>query len=40
MVEGEHLSDKARFDLTLVEAAKKGDQSAYAQLMDRYRESI
>jgi len=40
MVEGEHLSDKARFDLILVEAAKKGDQSAYAQLMDRYRESI
>ena len=40
MVEGEHLSDKARFDLILVESAKKGDQSAYAQLMDRYRESI
>ena len=40
MVDGEHLSDKARFDLILVEAAKKGDQSAYAQLMDRYRESI
>lgn len=40
MVEGEHLSDKARFDLILVEAAKNGDQSAYAQLMDRYRESI
>ena len=40
MVEGEHLSDKARFDLILVEAAKKGDQLAYAQLMDRYRESI
>ena len=40
MVDGEHLSDKARFDLILVESAKKGDQSAYAQLMDRYRESI
>ena len=40
MVDGEHLSDKARFDLILVEAAKKGDQSAYAQSMDRYRESI
>jgi RNA polymerase sigma factor (sigma-70 family) len=40
MVEGEHLSDKARYDLILVEAAKNGDQSAYAQLMDRYRESI
>ena len=40
MVDTEHLSDKAKHDLALVEAAKKGDQSAYAQLMDRYRESI
>ena len=40
MVNTEHLSDKAKHDLVLVEAAKKGDQSAYAQLMDRYRESI
>jgi RNA polymerase sigma-70 factor (ECF subfamily) len=40
MVDTEHLSDKAKHDLALVEAAKKGDQAAYAQLMDRYRESI
>jgi len=40
MVEGEHLSDKAKHDLVLVEAAKMGDQAAYAQLMDKYRESI
>lgn len=40
MVEQDHLSDKAKKDLTLVEAAIKGDQSAYAELMDRYRDSI
>jgi RNA polymerase sigma factor (sigma-70 family) len=39
-VAGEHLSDKAKVDLQLVELAKNGDQSAYASLMDRYRESI
>lgn len=38
--ENSHLSDKAQRDLALVEAAVKGDQSAYAELMDRYRESI
>lgn len=40
MVENEHLSDKAKRDLVLVEAAVKGDQLAYAELMDRYRDSI
>lgn len=35
-----HLSDKAQRDLALVEAAIKGNQSAYAELMERYRESI
>lgn len=40
MVDQDHLSDKAKKDLTLVEAAIKGDQSAYAALMDRYRDSI
>lgn len=40
MVENSHLSDKAQADLDLVQAAIKGDQMAYAQLMDRYRESI
>jgi RNA polymerase sigma factor (sigma-70 family) len=40
MVEGEHLSDKAQHDLALVKLAIEGKQSAYAELMDRYRESI
>jgi RNA polymerase sigma factor (sigma-70 family) len=40
MVELEHLSDKAKHDLLLVEEAKKGKQAAYAELMDRYRDSI
>lgn len=40
MVEFEHLSDKAKQDLALVENAKQGDQAAFAALMDRYRESI
>ena len=40
MVGGEHLSDKAQHDLALVQAAIDGKQSAYAELMDRYRESI
>ncbi len=40
MVDQDHLSDKAKKDLALVEAAIKGDQSAYAELMDRYRDSI
>jgi len=40
MVEGEHLSDKAQQDLALVKLAIEGKQSAYAELMDRYRESI
>ena len=40
MVENEHLSDKAKHDFVLVEAAKSGKQAAYAELMDSYRESI
>lgn len=36
----DHLSDKAKRDLELVEAAIAGDQMAYGELMDRYRESI
>ncbi|PWL27771.1 MAG: RNA polymerase subunit sigma-24 [Fluviicola sp. XM-24bin1] len=40
MVNKDHLSDKAQQDLVLVERAINGDQSAYATLMDRYRESI
>jgi RNA polymerase sigma factor (sigma-70 family) len=37
---GENLSDKGKYDLVLVERARAGDQGAYAELMDRYRESV
>ncbi len=40
MVDNSHLSEKAQKDLILVERAIKGDQSAYASLMEKYRESI
>ena len=40
MVDHSHLSEKAQKDLAFVHAAIKGDQSAYAALMERYRESI
>lgn len=37
----EHLSDKAKYDYELVQRAlKERDQQAYAELMERYRESI
>ncbi len=37
----QHLSDKARHDYDLVQRAlKEKDQQAYAELMERYRESI
>ncbi|HLN20095.1 MAG TPA: sigma-70 family RNA polymerase sigma factor [Bacteroidales bacterium] len=35
-----YLSDKAKNDLVLVEQAKKGDEKAFANLMNRYRDSI
>lgn len=40
MAVGDQLSDKGKRDLELVQKALDGDQSAYAELMDRYRESI
>jgi RNA polymerase sigma-70 factor (ECF subfamily) len=40
MVTGSNLSDKGKRDLQLVEKALNGDQMAYADLMDMYRESI
>ena len=40
MVKGENLSDKGKRDLQLVEKAMNGDQMAYADLMEMYRESI
>ncbi len=40
MVETEHLSDKGKHDLLLVESAIQGNQAAYADLMSLYRDSI
>jgi RNA polymerase sigma-70 factor (ECF subfamily) len=41
MAIGDHLSEKARYDHQLVQkAVQEGDQKAYAELMDRYRDSI
>ncbi len=37
---GSNLSDKGRYDLQLVHKAIAGDQSAYAELLDRYRDPI
>lgn len=37
---GPNLSDKAKYDLVLVEQAVNGDQKAYAELLDRYRDAI
>lgn len=35
-----NLSEKAKLDLELVERAINGEQKAYAELMDRYRDAI
>lgn len=40
MVENQHLSDRAKQDLELVEQARQGKQAAFAELMERYRDSI
>jgi RNA polymerase sigma factor (sigma-70 family) len=37
---GSDLSEKARNDLLLVEAARKGSEKAFATLLNRYRDSI
>lgn len=37
---GQNLSDKAKHDLMLVDLAIKGDQKAYAELLERYRDAI
>jgi len=34
------LSDKAKYDLRLVVSARNGDQKAFAELMNRYRDSV
>ncbi len=36
----QNLSDKAQYDLKLVELAIEGDQKAYAELMKRYKDAI
>jgi RNA polymerase sigma factor (sigma-70 family) len=35
-----NLSEKAKFDLVLVDQAIAGDQKAYAELLDRYKDAI
>jgi len=40
MEKNPNLSDKAKFDYKLVIMAKNGDQKAYAELLERYRDSI
>lgn len=35
-----NLSDKAKYDYKLVQLAMKGDEKAYAELLDRYRDAI
>jgi len=40
MVKGHKLTERGQIDYKLVQAAKKGQQLAYAELMDRYRDSI
>lgn len=37
---GKNLSEKGKKDLAVVERAKEGDEAAYAQLMDQYREPV
>lgn len=36
----ENLSDKGKYDYALVQRAVQGDQKAFAELLDRYRDSI
>lgn len=40
MAIGNDLSEKAKGDLILVEKARKGNEKAFASLMNRYRDSI
>jgi RNA polymerase sigma-70 factor (ECF subfamily) len=40
MVTNTNLSEKAQRDFLLVQKATKGDQKAYTELMDRYRDAI
>ncbi len=40
MVANNNLSEKAQRDFLLVQKATKGDQKAYTELMDRYRDAI
>lgn len=37
---GNHLTEKGKKDLELVNLAQKGDQAAFAELMGKYRDSI
>lgn len=37
---GKNLSEKGKKDLAVVKRAKEGDEAAFAQLMDQYREPV
>lgn len=37
---GDNLSEKGKKDLSVVNRAKDGDQAAFAELLNRYRESV
>lgn len=37
---GKHLSDKGQKDLAVVNRAKEGDQAAFTELLERYREPV
>ncbi|MDX1652684.1 MAG: sigma-70 family RNA polymerase sigma factor [Brumimicrobium sp.] len=37
---GQNLSEKGKKDFRIVERAKAGDQNAYAELLERYREPV
>jgi RNA polymerase sigma-70 factor (ECF subfamily) len=37
---GKNLSEKGKKDLIVVERAREGDEAAFAQLMDQYREPV
>lgn len=39
-VKTDNLSEKAKYDLSLIKRAMAGEQKAYAELMERYRDAI
>src|SRR5690554_729178 len=39
-IKNNNLSEKGKRDLLIVDRAKEGDQAAFAELMDRYKEPV